>query len=66
VMGVVLGLIAAALAAGAMETMLFEIRGIDPLTFAGASLVLGLAALLASYVPARRAARISPLAALGR
>ncbi len=66
VLGVVLGLIAAALAAGAMQTMLFEMKGIDPATFAGASLVLALAALLASYVPARRAARISPLAALGR
>ena len=66
VMGVVLGLIAAALAAGAMQTMLFEMKGIDPMTFSGASLVLGLAALLASYAPARRAARISPLAALGR
>ena len=66
VMGGVLGLIAAALAAGAMQTMLFDMKGIDPVTFAGASVVLGLAALLASYVPARRAARISPLAALGR
>jgi ABC-type antimicrobial peptide transport system permease subunit len=66
VMGVVLGLIAAALAAGAMQAWLFDIKGIDPLTFLIAPLVLGLAALLASYVPARRAARISPLAALGR
>jgi putative ABC transport system permease protein len=66
VMGVVLGLIAAALAAGAMQAWLFDIKGLDPLTFLVAPLVLGLAALLASYVPARRAARISPLAALGR
>jgi ABC-type antimicrobial peptide transport system permease subunit len=66
VMGVVLGLMAAALAAGAMKTLLFNVKGIDPLTFAAAPLVLGLAALLASYIPARRAARISPLAAVGR
>jgi putative ABC transport system permease protein len=66
VMGVVLGLIAAALAAGAMQAWLFDIKGLDPLTFFVAPLVLGLAALLASYIPARRAARISPLAALGR
>jgi len=66
VMGVVLGLMAAALAAGAMKTLLFNVKGIDPLTFAAAPLVLGLAAILASYIPARRAARISPLAALGR
>ena len=66
VMGVVLGLIAAALAAGAMQAWLFDVKGLDPVTFAVAPIVLGLAALLASYIPARRAARISPLAALGR
>jgi putative ABC transport system permease protein len=62
----VLGLIAAALAAGAMQSLLFEISGLDPWTFAIAPLILGAAALLASYVPARRAARISPFAALAR
>ncbi len=66
VMGVVLGMIAAALAAGTMQTLLFNIKGIDPLTFAAAPLLLGVAAILASYIPARRAARISPVDALGR
>ena len=66
VMGVVLGLIAAALAAGAMQAWLFDVKGLDPLTFVVAPLILGLAALLASYIPARRAARISPLIAMGR
>ena len=66
VMGVILGMIAAALAAGAMQTLLFDVKGIDPLTFVAAPIFLGVAAILASYVPARRAARISPLAALGR
>jgi putative ABC transport system permease protein len=66
VMGVVLGMIAAALGAGAMQALLFNVKGIDPLTFAAAPIFLGLAAVLASYIPARRAARISPLAALGR
>jgi putative ABC transport system permease protein len=64
--GVILGVIAAALAVGAVQSLLFQIDGFDPLTFAIASLVLGAAALLASYIPARRAARISPLAALSR
>jgi len=59
-------MIAAALAAGAVQTLLFDIKGIDPLTFTAAPIVLGIAAILASYIPARRAARISPLAALGR
>ncbi len=65
-MGVVLGMIAAALGAGAMQSLLFDISRLDPLTFAMAPMVLGLAALLASYIPARRAARMSPLKALGR
>jgi putative ABC transport system permease protein len=64
VMGVVLGLIAAALGAGAIQSLLFDVEGLDPLTFAIAPVVLALAALLASYIPARRAARISPLLAL--
>jgi putative ABC transport system permease protein len=64
--GTVLGLIAAALGGGAIQSLLFEIKGLDPLTFAIAPLVLGAAALLASYIPARRAARISPLVALTR
>jgi putative ABC transport system permease protein len=64
--GMALGLLAAAVAAAAMQSLLFDVSGLDPLTFAIAPLVLGLAALLASYLPARRAARISPLAALQR
>jgi putative ABC transport system permease protein len=66
VMGVILGLIAAALGAGALQSLLFDVQRLDPLTFSIAPLVLALAALLASYIPARRAARISPLVALGR
>ena len=64
--GVGLGLIAAALAATAMQSLLFDVSRLDPLTFGIAPIALGLAALLASYIPARRAARMSPLAALGR
>lgn len=65
-MGMALGLIAAALTMGAIQSLLFNISGFDPLTFGVASIVLILAALLASYIPARRAARIPPLAAMGR
>ena len=64
--GTILGLIAAALGGGAIQSLLFEIKGLDPLTFAIAPVVLGAAALLASYIPARRAARISPFTALTR
>jgi putative ABC transport system permease protein len=64
--GLALGLAASAFGAVGMQSLLFEVRALDPLTFAIAPVVLAAAALLASYVPARRAARISPLAALGR
>jgi len=64
--GTALGLIAAALAAGAVQSLLFEVGRLDPITFAVAPVVLGLAALLASYIPARRASRVSPMVALGR
>ena len=65
--GVVIGLGAAAAAARAVQSLLFvDARGFDPATFAGSALILVVAALLASYVPARRAARVSPGSALGK
>ena len=64
--GLGIGLVASALAGTTMQRLLFEVKGIDPVTFAAAPLCLGAAALLASYIPARRAARISPLTALTR
>jgi putative ABC transport system permease protein len=47
-----------------MAGLLFEIRPIDPLTIAAVSIVLGLVALQASYLPTRRAMKLDPLAAL--
>ncbi len=65
--GIAIGLAAAAFAARAVQSLLFiDARGFDPLTFALAALVLAAAAVVASYVPARRAARVSPVIALGR
>ena len=64
--GMLLGLGAAAAVAAAMQSLLFNMSGLDPVTFAVAAVLLGVAAILAWYVPARRAARISPLTALGR
>jgi putative ABC transport system permease protein len=65
--GIVLGLAGAAAAAQAVQSLLFvEARGFDPLTFAGSAMILVVAALVASYLPARRAARVSPVSALGR
>ena len=64
--GMAVGLVGAALASGAIQSLLYEVRGLDPLTFAIAPAILGAAALVASYIPALRAARISPMRALGR
>ncbi|MCC7181807.1 MAG: ABC transporter permease [Acidobacteria bacterium] len=64
--GVALGLLGALAAARAIEGLLFNVSGLDPITFVAAPLVLAAAAVLASYIPARRAARISPITALGR
>jgi len=65
--GVAIGLGAAAVAARAVQSLLFvDARGFDPLTFTASAVILMIAALLASYIPARRAARVSPVNALGR
>jgi putative ABC transport system permease protein len=62
--GIVLGAVGAALATRALRTMLFGVATLDAVTFVGAALVLGAVAMLATYVPARRAARIDPMEAL--
>jgi ABC-type antimicrobial peptide transport system permease subunit len=62
--GVVLGLIGAALLSRSMTTLLFNVRPTDPAVYATVAFVLIGVALLASYLPARRAAEIDPLVAL--
>jgi predicted permease len=62
--GVGLGLVGAALLSGSMTTLLFNVRPTDPAVYAAVSFVLIAVALLASYLPARRASRIDPLIAL--
>jgi putative ABC transport system permease protein len=62
--GVALGLAGAFAMGRALQSLLFGVRATDPLTFSlVTALLLGVAAL-ASYLPARRAARIDPLLAL--
>jgi putative ABC transport system permease protein len=62
--GVVLGVIGALLISRLLSTMLFQISPTDPMTFVSVAAVLTAVALLACYVPARRATRVNPLTAL--
>jgi predicted permease len=62
--GVGIGLIGALLLARFIEALLFGVAPFDPLTFAIIPLVLIVVALAASYLPARRAARIDPVVCL--
>jgi putative ABC transport system permease protein len=62
--GVVCGLTAAAGLTHLIKALLFEVSPLDPATYVAVSLVLAAAALLASYIPARRATLIAPAEAL--
>jgi ABC-type antimicrobial peptide transport system permease subunit len=63
-----IGVIAGAMAAAAMtryiQTLLFGVERVDAIAFAGMSLVMLAVAMLASYIPARRASRVDPVVAL--
>ena len=62
--GIAIGLIAAFALTRVMSTLLFGVTATDPTTFALISLLLIAVAVLASYVPARRATRVNPIIAL--
>ena len=64
VVGVGCGLAGAALMTRAMTTLLFGVSALDPLTYAAVAIALGGTAVLASYLPARRASRVDPAIAL--
>jgi putative ABC transport system permease protein len=62
--GVAIGLAGALGLSWLMRSLLFGVSAADPATFAGVGLLLPAVALLACYIPARRAARVDPLVAL--
>jgi putative ABC transport system permease protein len=63
-MGVVAGMAGALALSRAIGSLLFQLSPTDPLTLGGTALLLAAVALLASYLPARRATRVDPLIAL--
>jgi predicted permease len=62
--GLVAGLAAAAALMRLMSSLLFEVSPVDPMTYGAVSLSLIVAAVLASYIPARRATAVDPVEAL--
>jgi len=62
--GIVLGLAGALILNRFLRSQLYGVSAHDPLTYAGVALLLGIVALAACYLPARRATRVDPLVAL--
>ena len=62
--GVAIGLAGAIGLSRFMASLLFNVKPVDPLTYGAVALVVMIAALFSCYVPARRALRVDPVAAL--
>jgi ABC-type antimicrobial peptide transport system permease subunit len=64
IVGAAVGLVGGLMVSHLLAGLLYVVRPTDPPTFAGVALILVAVALLASYVPARRAMRVDPIVAL--
>jgi putative ABC transport system permease protein len=62
--GLAAGILGSLVLGGLIADLFFEVRSFDPLTFACVTLVVVIVALLACYIPARRAMRVDPMVAL--
>jgi putative ABC transport system permease protein len=62
--GVAIGIAGSLALTRAVESLLFGVTATDPLTFGGVTLLLVAAALLACFIPARRATKVDPMVAL--
>jgi len=63
-LGAAVGLVAAFAVAQVMSGRLYGVKPLDPLTYAAGTAVVVAVALLASYLPARRATKVDPMVAL--
>jgi len=63
-MGIGVGVLLALAVTRLLTALLYGVRASDPMTFVGVVALLALVALIASYLPARRAARVDPMVAL--
>jgi putative ABC transport system permease protein len=64
VIGLCTGIAVAAMVSHILSSMLFGLSALDPVTYLGVSTILAMVALLAGYVPARRATKVDPMVAL--
>jgi predicted permease len=64
--GLIIGIAAALMMTRLLQTLLFGVSRTDPATFAGVAIMLGVVALVATWIPARRAMGVDPLVALRR
>jgi putative ABC transport system permease protein len=62
--GLALGLVGSVAATRVLASLLYSVKPLDPLTFVAVPTLLILVALLACYIPARRAAKVDPMVAL--